>query len=890
MSDTSISKRILVAGDVTLDWQIAHIPGGDESSFQWTADQQTRVSCHRGGAALLADLIESVNDRLSQQAGTRHEILQSSAPLADISKTDRSFHHSYAMWSLFDPDQNPGKTSGHVGKVWRVKEFLGLDLNEKQSGSAVSNNQELTGDGSDCSIVVIDDTNLGFRSSSDNWPAVIKNQNGAPWIVLKDVKPVAQGELWNYLTKHYADRLIVVMNAMDLRRSDVQISRQLSWERTAQDVVWELTHNPQINGLSRCAHTIVSFGADGAILLSRDETGVLQGKLFFEPEILEGSWVKPDQGNVIGNNTTLTAAIVRQLMLHPEAPDLGQGIQSGVAGMRKLFQEGYGTYSDNREAELAFPFESVVLELETTQSLLVVAEIQNPVLTLPQTGAQVRTTSRRRWTILEDQYSGNLDQVAEQIVLKGLKSALKGVPIGKIGGLTTVDRTEFEALRSIQNLMGEYCSQSQKKPLSLAVFGPPGSGKSFGVEQVAKSIRPGQIEVLTFNISQFDDPHDLHGALHQVRDVGLRGKLPLVFWDEFDSTLDGKPLGWLRYFLAPMQDGSFQDGQITHPVGRCIFVFAGGTSEQMSQFETQLDSDDSERKSVKLPDFTSRLKGFLNVMGPNQQGQTSGDDPYFKIRRAILLRSIFERNSPLLFNEFQGSKSLNIDPGVLRAFIQTRKFKHGIRSIESIVTMSNLSHQKKYARSSLPAEAQLDLHVEGREFLALVQQIDLNGELLETLSEAAHEVFREGKERDGWVYGSTRNDAEKIHPLLIPYAELPEQFKEANRVSVRSIPRKLALAGYVMLPARSNEPALQFPGADLEQLAELEHEIWMEAKLADGFELGEETPENPRRNPYLVPWRDVPDSIRESDRDLVKDIPRILSRAGYAVVKLNAVG
>jgi hypothetical protein len=45
-----------------------------------------------------------------------------------------------------------------------------------------------------------------------------------------------------------------------------------------------------------------------------------------------------------------------------------------------------------------------------------------------------------------------------------------------------------------------------------------------------------------------------------------------------------KPLGWLRYFLAPIQDGTFQEGQITHPLGRAIFVFARGTSITMEAF------------------------------------------------------------------------------------------------------------------------------------------------------------------------------------------------------------------------------------------------------------------------------------------------------------------
>ena len=132
---------------------------------------------------------------------------------------------------------------------------------------------------------------------------------------------------------------------------------------------------------------------------------------------------------------------------------------------------------------------------------------------------------------------------------------------------------------------------------------------------MAKSLLPGQIEAITFNLSQFDSPDDLLSALHQVRDVGLSGKIPLVFWDEFDTSLAETPLGWLRYFLAPMQDGKFQEGQISHPIGRAIFVFAGGTSASMAEFDKGATSRTFE--SAKGPDFVSRLKGYINVLGPN---------------------------------------------------------------------------------------------------------------------------------------------------------------------------------------------------------------------------------------------------------------------------------
>jgi hypothetical protein len=37
-----------------------------------------------------------------------------------------------------------------------------------------------------------------------------------------------------------------------------------------------------------------------------------------------------------------------------------------------------------------------------------------------------------------------------------------------------------------------------------------------------------------------------------------------------------------------------------------------------------------------------------------------------------------------------------------------------------------------------------------------------------------HEQWLEEKTRTGWKYGPERDDANKIHPLMVPYALLPE--------------------------------------------------------------------------------------------------------------------
>jgi hypothetical protein len=575
--------------------------------------------------------------------------------------------------------------------VWRIEKFLGLDRSREPGTPAAREGaarSQAIGDGERASVVLVDDANLGFRDDPELWPDDIGADADPAWIVVKMARPIASGKLWDHLHEHHAERLIVVTPVNDLRRSEVHVSCGLSWERTAQDVVWELVHNPRVNSLARCAHVVVSFDTAGALLLTRPgpaaEPSPPDCRLFFDPRVIEGTWLKAHPGRMMGYTTCLTAGIGRELIRAPEAPDLDRAIQSGLAAMRQLHLGGY-VMTPPESGRLSFPLQRVAGTIAEGRATFAAVEVEDPVRFLRQPREEAgESTPDGWWTILEDRYRDNLDQVAERIVRRGIESALQDVPQGRFGHLLTVDRREIESFRSIHALAAEYLSKErQKRPLSIAVFGAPGSGKSFGITQVARSLAPGRIEVLEFNVSQFGGPHEIVDALHQVRDAVLGGGIPLVFWDEFDTPLEGTPLGWLRTFLAPMQDGAFREGQIVHPIGRSIFVFAGGTSHRLADFGGDLDPETF--RAAKVPDFVSRLKGYVDILGPNPpqeaSGRSTGSDPYHVIRRAILVRSILERNAPHLFEEEEGQRVLKIDRGVLRAFLGIGRYKHGIRSI-----------------------------------------------------------------------------------------------------------------------------------------------------------------------------------------------------------------
>jgi hypothetical protein len=883
--DQSNARKILVSGDLTLDWMQA-CQGSRKVAQNWRLAEGAHLYQQWGGSAQLQELIIHLLPSLDNNL--IWEMPHSTSLPGSVKPGYPSVNHVYTLWAPFPfgskPPLNREQTS------WRIEHFLGL---ERAHCQQVEKDKDLTGADFDrADIIVLDDSNLGFRDQAHSWPDALADHTA--WVVVKMAQPVAQGDLWNKLINQQAEKLVVITTAHDLRTTAIKISQKISWERTAQDVVWELTYNPIVNSLTQAAYLIISFGCAGAIILERGGQQPAQAQLFFDPAAMEGDWERSYPGAMIGYTTCLTAAIIRQMLMDPVQPNLYRGIQAGVAAARLLHKEGYGQRGSTPEkAGLHFPYQSIATEIVRQTQPLAETFIQDPAGSLikPPPSEKPRL-QRGYWTILEDRYTDRLETVARQIVQEGSQAALRQVPLGRFGALVTVDRREIEALNGIQRLICEYCTTMQTKPLSIAVFGPPGSGKSFGVTQVAKSILD-EIAVLSFNVSQFNHPEALLDALHQVRDIGLSGKIPLIFWDEFDTSLNGQPLGWLRYFLAPMQDGIFQEGQIVHPIGRCIFVFAGGTSHRMDLFGS--DMSEIEQRGVKLPDFVSRLKGFLNVLGPNPI-EGSDPDPYYVLRRALILRSIFERNVPQILRSQGGKKVVQIDAGLLRAFLLTKKYKHGVRSMESLVSMSTLSDQNSYERSCLPPEEQLNLHVVAPEFLALMQQMELEGGLLEKLAAAANEVFCDGLRSLGYVYGPDTNPEAKVHSSLMRYEELPEDEKEQNRQNVRDIPAKLALAGYIMRPARSNEPPFEFPGADLELLAEREHERWMRDKLAAGWKLAAKTDKSRRLHQDLLPWDELPDDpgdkscAKEKDRLLVRCIPNILAKAGYAIEYIGMNG
>ena len=120
-------------------------------------------------------------------------------------------------------------------------------------------------------------------------------------------------------------------------------------------------------------------------------------------------------------------------------------------------------------------------------------------------------------------------------------------------------------------------------------------------------------------------------------------------------------------------------------------------------------------------------------------------------------------------------------------------------------------------------------------------------------------------------------------PALGPWDELPEEFKESNRAQARQIGEKLAVIGCLMVPVFDPTLDFAFDDDELQLLARLEHERWMQERTAQGFEPG--PARHGRVRPDLVPWERLSDEARAMNVQAVRRIPDMLARVGFQVLR-----
>src|SRR4051794_3881752 len=74
--------------------------------------------------------------------------------------------------------------------------------------------------------------------------------------------------------------------------------------------------------------------------------------------------------------------------------------------------------------------------------------------------------------------------------------------------------------------------------------------------------------------------------------------------------------------------------------------------------------------------------------------------------------------------------------------------------------------------------------------------------LTERLAENAHDLWAIERLAQGWSYGLGRDDKQRLHPCLVPYASLPDAERTFDRITALGTLKAIVALGYRIVPVQ----------------------------------------------------------------------------------------
>lgn len=121
---------------------------------------------------------------------------------------------------------------------------------------------------------------------------------------------------------------------------------------------------------------------------------------------------------------------------------------------------------------------------------------------------------------------------------------------------------------------------------------------------------------------------------------------------------------------------------------------------------------------------------------------------------------------------------------------------------------------------------------------------------------------------------------------LTQWDALNDSLKYSNMRQAMGIIKKVEYAGfYVSEDGYPGDEVRFFDESVIEELAIVEHNEWLDERKRMGWKYGEKKDVENKISPYMISYSELPESIKELDRDTVRNIIPLMNKVGLKVYK-----